>query len=320
MKTHMILGGLGQDGILLSDQLIREGEKVVAYVKKETYKYSKFKNNKVTYIFDDIFDKSLFSQNLSRYRPDYIYNFVSLSSVSESYANPLISRQVNYVFVEDLLRLSLQYQESSKENVSVFQASSSEMFGNFSNGKIDESTPLNPLSPYAEHKALAHELAKKYQSKDHFKVFTGVLFNHESYLRKPKFVSRKITKSAYQISIAQLDFLHLGNIDSSRDWGYAPNYVEAIKELVRTDEPGDYVIATGELHTIREICEVVFQELNLGNYEKFVIIDEKLKRENDTVGLVGDFSKLMRLIGWKPEKKFEEIFKEMARLEESNLN
>ena len=298
---------MGQNGIILSDQLIREGEKVFAYVKKQTYKHSNFKNEKVIYIFEDIFDKGLFSQNLSHYRPYYIYNFVSLSSVSESNANPLISKHVNCVFVEDLLRLLLQYQESSKKNISIFQSPSSEMFGNFVNGKINESTTLNPLSPYAEHKALAHELVKKYNSKDHFNVFTGILFNHESYLRKPKFVSRKITKDAYQISMTQLDFLRLGNIDSSRDWGYTPNYVEAIKELVRTDKPGDYLIVTGQLHTIKEICEVVFKQLDLGNYEKFLIVDEKLKRENDTAGLVGDFSKLKTLNGWKPKKSLKKF-------------
>jgi|688.fasta_scaffold361622_1 GDPmannose 4,6-dehydratase len=320
MKTHMILGGLGQDGILLSNQLIREGEKVVSYVKQETFNLSNQKNEKVIYIFDDIFDQSKFLQNLSHYRPDYIYNFVSLSSVSESYANPMTSRQINYIFVKQLLELLLQYQEKSQKVITVFQASSSEMFGNFTNGKIVETTPLNPLSPYAEHKAMAHELIKNYNSSDDFKVFIGILFNHESYLRKPKFVSRKITQGAYQISIGKLDFLHLGNIDSSRDWGYAPDYVEAIKQIVRSNQPGDYVIASGELHTLREICEVVFQELVLGNYEKFLIIDEKLKRINDTVGLVGDSSKINMSIGWKPKKKFVEIFSEMARLEKSNLN
>lgn len=320
MKTHLILGGLGQDGILLSNQLVREGEKVVSYVKRDTFNSSNFKNEQVIYIFDDIFDKNLFLQNLFRYYPDYIYNFVSLSSVSESYANPLVSKKVNYDFVKELYWLLLRYQEVSKKSISVFQASSSEMYGNFKNGKINELTQLNPLSPYAEHKALAHELVKKYNSNEYFKVFAGILFNHESYLRKPKFVSRKITMSAYQISIDQLDFLRLGNINSSRDWGYAPDYVDAIKEIVRTNNPGDYVIATGELHTIREICEVVFQELDLGNYENFLIVDDKLKRENDTVGLTGDFSKIEKLTGWKPKKKFKEIFREMAQLEKRALN
>lgn len=320
MKTHLILGGLGQDGILLANQLVREGEKVVSYVKRDTFNSSNFKNERVIYIFEDIFDKKLFLQNLFRYCPDYIYNFVSLSSVSESYANPLVSKKVNYDFVKELYWLLLRYQEVSKKSISVFQASSSEMYGNFKNGKINELTQLNPLSPYAEHKALAHEMVKKYNSNEYFNVFAGILFNHESYLRKPKFVSRKITMGAYQISIDQLDFLRLGNIDSSRDWGYAPDYVDAIKEMVITNNPGDYVIATGELHTIREICEVVFQELDLGNYEEFLIIDDKLKRENDTVGLTGDFSKIEKLTGWKPKKKFEDIFREMAQLEKRALN
>ena len=304
----------------MANQLIREGEKVVSYVKQETFNYSNHKSEKVIYLLDDIFDQSKFSQNLSHYRPDYIYNFVSLSSVSESYANPEISKHINYIFVKNLFGLLLHYQEVSKKYLSIFQASSSEMFGSFTSGKIDESTPLNPLSPYAEHKALAHDLVKKYNLDDYFKVFTGILFNHESYLRKPKFVSRKITQSAYQISIAKFDFLRLGNIDSSRDWGYAPDYVDAIKKLVRTNKPGDYVVATGELHTIREICEIVFDELNLGNYEKFLVVDDKLKRKNDTVGLVGNFLKINNLIGWEPKKKFEEIFREMAQLEKWNLN
>jgi GDPmannose 4,6-dehydratase len=320
MKSHMILGGLGQDGIILSNKLISEGAKVISFVKKETFEFSRYKNEKVIYIYEDIFDKNNFLKNLLRYRPDYIYNFISFSSVSESYANPIISKRVNYTFVEHLFELLLQYKEVSKKNITIFQASSSEMFGSFSSGKIIESTPLNPLSPYAEHKAMAHELVKKYSLSKGFEVFTGILFNHESYLRKPTFVSRKITKSAYQISIAKLNSLHLGNIESSRDWGYAPDFVDAIKELVRTNKPGDYVIATGELHTIREVCEIVFQELGLGNYEKFLIIDETLKRQNDTVGLVGDFTKINKLIGWKPKKKFEEIFREMAQLEKSNLN
>ena len=114
--------------------------------------------------------------------------------------------------------------------------------------------------------------------------------------------------------------MHLGNIDSSRDWGYTPDYVDAIKKLVRTNKPGDYVIATGELHTIREICEIVFHELNLGNYEKFLVVDEKLKRKNDTVGLIGNFLKINELISRKPIKKFEEIFREMAQLEKFKLN
>jgi len=208
MKTHMILGGLGQDGILLSNQLIREGEKVVSYVKQEIFNFSNHKNEKVTYIFDDIFDQSKFSQNLSHYRPDYIYNFISLSSVSESYADPQISKYINFIFVKNLFRLLLHYQEVSKKHISISQASSSEMFGSFTNGKIDESTPLNPLSPCAEHKALAHDLVKKYNSDDYFKVFTGILFNHESYLRKPKFVSKNYSECLSD-SIAKFDFCTL---------------------------------------------------------------------------------------------------------------
>jgi GDP-D-mannose dehydratase len=147
MKSYMILGGLGQDGILLSNQLICDGENVVSCVKQETFNFSNHKNEKVTYIFDDIFDQSKFSQNLSHYRPAYIYNFVSSSSVSKLFADPEISKYINYIFVKNLFRLLLNYQEATKKHISIFQASNSEMFGSFTNGKIYESTPLNPLSP-----------------------------------------------------------------------------------------------------------------------------------------------------------------------------
>jgi len=312
---NLIFGALGQDGKFLSKQLIAEGNTVFGFVKNDSVIKPPNEIDGVSYIQGNLLDKNTIIQTINSCEPDYIYNFASLSSVKSSMDFPKISSAINFRFVEMILEILRDRKIEGKNVPKLFQASSSEMFGPNNKEPLNEHAKFDPKSPYAIHKLLSHNLCLKFREQYDLPIYTGILFNHESYLRNPNFVSRKITQGAYQIASGAKDFLELGNLDTLRDWGYAGDYVRAMTLITTSDNPADYVIASGQLHSLREICEIAFNEVRLGNYQKYVKFDPKLLRSIDTSGLVGDYSKIKKNLGWEPKKSFKNMIAEMVEFE-----
>ena len=194
------------------------------------------------------------------------------------------------------------------------------MFGPNPKGPLNENSEMNPQSPYAIHKYKAHKSAIRFREEYELPIYTAILFNHESHLRKPTFASRKITQGAFQIASGKRDYLSLGNIDSLRDWGYAGDYVKAISLIMNRDTPDDFVVATGELHSLRDICKIAFEAVGVGNYENYIFIDPNLVRVNDTSGLLGDPSKIARVFDWRATFTFEEMIQFMVHQEISRVD
>ena len=317
MKS-LIFGALGQDGKFLSDELLRNGNEVIGFVRSGAETKVPIGIEGVTYIAGNLLDRSFVEQTIDKCDPDYIYNLASFSSVKNSFDFPDLSEQINFIFVEMLLEIIRERRDRNMRPIRLFQASSSEMFGPNPKGPLTENSEMNPQSPYALHKYKAHKSAIRFREKYELPIFTAILFNHESHLRKPTFASRKITQGAFQIATGKKDSLILGNIDSLRDWGYAGDYVKAISMIVNRDTPDDFVVATGELHSLRDICEIAFEVIGLGDYQRYIRIDESLKRKNDTSGLIGNPTKIWNELGWKSKTSFRGMVESMLRFEKLN--
>jgi len=319
MKS-LIFGALGQDGKFLSEELLRMGNEVFGFVRSGSETKVPNGIEGVTYIAGNLLDKSFVEQTIDKYNPDYIYNLASFSSVKNSFDFPDLSEQINFIFVEMLLEIIRERRDRNMRPIRLFQASSSEMFGPNPKGPLNENSEMNPQSPYAIHKYKAHKSAIRFREEYELPVYTAILFNHESHLRKPTFASRKITQGAFQIALGKRDYLSLGNIDSLRDWGYAGDFTKAMIMIVESATPDDYVVATGELHSLRDICKIAFTESGLGNYEEYVILDQNLVRHFDTSGLVGDSTKINEVLGWKSTMAFEEMIRLMLHQEKKNTD
>lgn len=314
----LIFGALGQDGKFLSEELLRMGNEVCGFVRSGAETKVPNGIEGVTYVAGNLLDRSFVEKTIDKCNPDYIYNLASLSSVKNSFDFPELSEQINYIFVEMLLEIMRERRDRNMPPMRLFQASSSEMFGPNPKGPLNENSEMNPQSPYALHKYKAHKSAIRFREEYELPVYTAILFNHESHLRKPTFASRKITQGAFQIASGKKDSLQLGNIDSLRDWGYAGDYVKAISMIVNRDTPDDFVVATGELHSLREICEIAFEVIGLGDYQRYIRIDESLKRKNDTSGLIGNPTKIWNELGWKSKTSFRGMVESMLRFEKLN--
>ena len=311
----LIFGALGQDGKFLSEELLRMGNEVCGFVRSGVETKVPNGIEGVTYVAGNLLDRSFVEKTIDKCNPNYIYNLASLSSVKDSFDFPELSEQINYIFVEMLLEIMRERRDRNMPPMRLFQASSSEMFGPNPKGPLNENSEMNPQSPYALHKYKAHKSAIRFREEYELPVYTAILFNHESHLRKPTFASRKITQGAFQIASGKKDSLQLGNIDSLRDWGYAGDYVKAISMIVNRDTPDDFVVATGELHSLRDICEIAFEVVGLGNYENYIQIDQDLIRKNDTSGLVGEPKKIKNVLGWRADTSFREMIQNMINHE-----
>ena len=309
---HLIFGALGQDGSYLAEQLSLEGKKVVGVIRDSSVVPKEYLHENINYVRGDILDSTFVYSLLEAYAPTHIYNLASASSVSESYLHPELSLKVNFEFVRTLIQNIGKYRENSGREIFLLQASSSEMFGPGHPNPITESTAHDPRSPYAEHKSMSHQLCLKARVDLDLKIGIAILFNHESSRRPLKFVSRKITHGAYLISKGIEEKLTLGNIGVSRDWGYAPDFVKAMKLIAQNLFSDDFVVATGQLHSLGEMCSVAFEALGVRNYSNYIESNSSLYRPNENSGLVGDSSKLFQIIGWSPEVTFEEMIKIMV--------
>lgn len=311
MKTAFITGVTGQDGSYLAELLLEKGYKVIG-LKRRT---STICTERIDHIFGhpnftvryfELNDSGCMWRLLSEYKPDEIYNLAAQSHVRVSFETP---ESTTDTIVMGTLRL-LEAVRHIVPNARFYQASSSEMFGDNPETPQSETTALSPASPYACAKVYAHNLIRNYRESYGLHASSGILFNHESPRRGETFVTRKITMAAARIKLGLQDKLYLGNLDAMRDWGYAGDYVEAMWMMLQRDEPGDYVIATGETHTVREFLECVFEHAGL-SIKDHVEIDERLFRPHEVPLLLGDATKAKETFGWEPKVKFSELAKMM---------
>tara|TARA_Y100000592_G_scaffold52738_1_gene83316 strand:- start:5863 stop:6858 length:996 start_codon:yes stop_codon:yes gene_type:complete len=317
MKTAIISGITGQDGSYLAEFLLNKGYKVIG-LKRRT---SLINTDRVDHVYDhDNFHLEYFDLNdvgsiyrlLNTYKPDEFYNLAAQSHVRVSF-------DISEHTVDGIAMGTLRILNAIKEitpGTKFYQASSSEMFGDNPQVPQIETTALQPASPYACAKVFAHNLVRNYRHSYGLHLSSGILFNHESPRRGETFVTRKITLAAARIKLGLQDNLYLGNLDAKRDWGYAGDYVEAMWLMLQQDNPDDYVIATGETHTVKEFLKEVFSHAKL-DVDKYVKIDKRLFRPHEVPVLLGDPSKAKKVLNWKPKTKFTELARIMY---EADLN
>lgn len=307
MKTAFVTGVTGQDGSYLVEFLLKKGYKVVG-MKRRTSILSTdridhlYENNNFILEYGNLNDSGCLHRLLLKYQPDEIYNLAAQSHVRVSFETP--EETADFVAI-GVLRL-FEAARNVCPNAKIYQASSSEMFGDNPAFPQNEETRLLPASPYACSKVFAHNLCRNYRESYGMHISSGILFNHESPRRGETFVTRKITMAAAKIKLGLQEKLYLGNLDAKRDWGFAGDYVEAMWLMMQQDAPDDYVIATGETHTVKEFLEVVFKhaELDVG---KHVEIDQRLFRPHEVPLLLGDYSKAKNVLNWEPKTKFKEL-------------
>ncbi len=311
MKTAMITGITGQDGSYLAELLLQKNYKVVG-IKRRT---SLISTNRLDHLFEhpnlileygNLNDSGNMHRLLIKHQPDEIYNLAAQSHVRVSFETP--EETAEFVAL-GALRL-FEAVRNVCPNSRVYQASSSEMFGDNPEHPQSETTRLMPASPYACSKTFAHNLCRNYRQSYNMHVSSGILFNHESPRRGETFVTRKISMAAARIKLGLQDKLYLGNLDAKRDWGYAGDYVEAMWLMLQQEEPDDYVIATGETHTVKEFLDEVFGIAGL-SVEECVEIDERLFRPHEVPLLLGDPSKAEKKLNWHPKVGFKELAKIM---------
>jgi len=319
MKTALITGATGQDGSYLSELLLEKGYKVIG-IKRRT---SLLATDRIDHLLDhpsfqlvygSMNDAGAFYRLFSAQKFDEVYNLAAQSHVRVSFDVP--EETVDTVAMGPL-RL-LECIRTMQPDCKFYQASSSEMYGDNPEHPQNEITRLMPASPYACAKVFAHGLTRNYREGYGIHASSGILFNHESPRRGETFVTRKITLAAARIKLGLQDKLSLGNLDALRDWGYAKDYVEAMWLMLQQDKPDDYVIATGETHTVREFLEEVFQIAEL-NVDKHLIIDDRLKRPHEVPWLEGNFTKAKERLGWEPKTTFSGLAKLMYEADYSNL-
>jgi len=312
----LITGITGQDGAYLTELLLSRGYLVHGTVRRSSSfntariddliaKHSKDKQLQLHY--SDLLDSSSITNLIKNIQPDEIYNLAAQSHVAVSFQNPILTTQLGTLG-------SLTILEAIKhidKDIKFYQASSSEMFGGKTKDFLNEKTAFNPKSPYGASKVFAHEITKIYrESYDLFGV-NGILFNHESPLRGETFVTRKISKAVGRISAGIQEKLTLGNLDASRDWGYAKDYVNGMWLMMQHNTAEDWVLATGVTKTVRDFVKEAFKIVNL-DWEDFVITSEKYLRPNEVDYLIGDSSKARKILNWKPEVDFNQLVKIMV--------
>jgi len=311
-KRALISGVTGQDGAYLAKLLLSKGYKVFGTFRRaSTPNFWRLQHvdvySKINLIPADLLDMGSLINAIKISDPDEIYNMAAMSFVSTAFEQPVSNSQITGTavtrFVEAIKALN--------PNVKFYQASSSEMYGNSNTNIQNEETPFSPASPYGAAKLYAHWMTKIYhESYDMFAV-SGILFNHESPIRGIEFVTRKITNAAAQIKLGLKKDISVGNIESKRDWGYAPEYMEAIYLMMQQDKPKTYVISTNETYSVKEMVKTAFEELDL-DWEKYVKIDKKFFRPLDINLLRGDNSKAKNELGWEPKTEFHDLIKLMV--------
>jgi GDPmannose 4,6-dehydratase len=311
-RTALITGVTGQDGSYLAELLLEKGYDVHGMVRRSsTEKFERIEHlrARMTLHQGDLLDQRSLVDALRASRPSEIYNLAAMSFVAVSWIQPTLTAEFTGVGVTRMLEAMREVCPQAR----FYQASSSEMYGKVLEVPQTESTPFYPRSPYGVAKAYGHFITVNYRESYDLHATSGILFNHESPRRGLEFVTRKITWHAAAIRHGLVKELRLGNLDAERDWGYAKDYVEAMWLMLQRDRPEDYVIATGEAHSVRECCEVAFDEAGLGDFERYVTIDESFVRPAEVDHLIGSPAKAEKDLGWKPQTSFEELIRLMTR-------
>lgn len=311
-KTALITGISGQDGSYLADLLLDKGYEVHGLVRGP----ADSRIERIDAIQDrlhlhqgDLLDQESLTKALSASDPDEVYNLAATSFVATSWDEPALTAELTAVSV---IRM-LEAVRTTCPNARFYQASSSEMFGRVTEVPQSETTPFRPRSPYGSAKAFGHSLAVNYRESFGLHTACGILYNHESPRRGLEFVTRKISWHAAAIKLGMKENVRLGSLDAKRDWGYAKDYVEAMWLMLQHDEPDDYVVATGTVHSVRDCLDIAFDEAGIGDWGPFVEIDEQFSRPVEVDQLVGDASKARAELGWSPTTDFDSLIRLMVR-------
>ncbi|MFA6427544.1 MAG: GDP-mannose 4,6-dehydratase [Candidatus Magasanikbacteria bacterium] len=310
MKKAIITGITGQDGSYLAELLLEKGYEVHGIVRRNStvertrleHLYPMHKDRDLFLHYGDLLDGTNISRLLYEVQPDEVYNLAAQSHVRISFDIPVYTADVTALGALRLLEAIRNIGLKTK----FYQASSSEMYGKVLESPQNEKTPFYPRSPYACSKVFAHYQTVNYRESYNLFACSGILFNHESPRRGENFVTRKITKAVAEIKNGLRDKLVLGNLDAQRDWGYAKEYVEAMWLMLQQDEPDDYVIATGETHSVKDFLQEAFQYIDL-DWKKYVAFDERFLRPTEVDYLIGDYTKAKEKLGWKPHTSFKEL-------------
>lgn len=309
-KRALITGLTGQDGSYLAELLLDKGYEVYGLQRRSSSETTERIDSfltRVNVIPGDMLDQTSLLDAVDAAQPDEVYNLAAQSFVAESWAEPVFTGDVDALGVTRLLEAIRR----AKPDARFYQASSSEMFGKVHETPQTETTPFHPRSPYGVAKVYGYFITMNYRESYDMHASNGILFNHESPRRGIEFVTRKITDGVARIKAGLQTELALGNLDAKRDWGFAGDYVEAMWLMLQQDAPGDYVIATGETHTVREFCEVAFAHAGL-DYEQHVVVDPRFMRPAEVQLLLGDPAKARTELGWEPKVDFEELARMMV--------
>ncbi|MGB6442628.1 MAG: GDP-mannose 4,6-dehydratase [Thermoplasmata archaeon] len=310
-RSALITGITGQDGSYLAELLLKKGYQVTGIVRRlstPNLGYLTEILDRLTLVDGDLMDQSSINQAIKSSAPDEVYNLAAQSFVATSFLQPALTGEITGL---GALRL-LEGVRAHAPDARVYQASSSEMFGHVQTEPQDEFTAFHPRSPYGVAKAYAHWACVNYREAYSMYVSTGILFNHESPRRGLEFVTRKITNTVAQIVAGKSQTLTLGNLEARRDWGFAPEYVDLMWRTLQPKEPGDYVGATGESHTVREFARAAFEAAEIKDWERHLTVDSKFNRPSEVFNLRGDPSRATKVLGWKPVTRFAELVRIMV--------
>jgi len=309
-KRALITGITGQDGSYLAELLLDKGYEVIGMVRRSsTVNFERIAHlqDRITFVSGDLLDEVSMIRLLQEHRPQEVYNLAAQSFVQTSFGQPVLTGETTALGVTrilDAIRLV-------DTGIRFYQASSSEMFGKVQEVPQRETTPFYPRSPYGVAKLYGHWITVNYRESYDLHASSGILFNHESPRRGLEFVTRKISHAVARIKLGQQDTLRLGDLDPQRDWGFAGDYVEAMWLMLQQDTPDDYVICTGETHSVREFCQIAFGHVGL-SWEDHVVQDERFMRPAEVDLLVGDASKANKVLGWTPRTSLAELIEMMV--------
>ena len=312
MKTALVTGITGQDGSYLAELLLEKGYRVVGMTRRtSTDVHERIRHiiDDIEFVSGDLLDQASITAIVERVRPNEIYNLAAQSFVPASWQQPVLTGEFTALGVTRMLEAV----RAVDSKIRFYQASSSEMFGKVHESPQNESTAFHPRSPYGVAKVYGHWITVNYRESYGTFACSGILFNHESARRGKEFVTRKITDGVARIKAGLAKELRLGNLDAKRDWGFAGDYVRAMWLMLQQPEPDDFVIATGVTHSVRDFVQAAFAAAGIGDWERYVVIDQAFVRPAEVDLLVGDASKAKRVLGWEPTVGFETLVEMMVK-------
>ena len=317
MTTALITGVTGQDGSYLAELLLEKEYKVVGMVRRtSTVNYQRISHiqDRIEITHGDLLDQGSLYEIFDKYHPDEVYNLAGQSNVQLSWSQAVLTADSTAVGVTRLLDCMRQVTPDAR----FYQASTSEIFGDAAESPQNEQTRLNPRNPYGVAKVYGHLITRNYRQQHGLYAVSGILFNHESPRRGLDFVTRKITHGAARIKLGLAQQLRLGNLDAQRDWGFAGDYVRAMWMMLQHDQPDDYVIGTGQLHSVRDLCRIAFESVGL-DYHDHVVVDQEFYRPAEEHPLVADPTRARKRLGWQTEMDFSSLVRLMVEVDLAQL-